>query len=132
MGVTIYDPVCGLGGVINFLLPDSTRVNGVDPAKAPFMFADTGVPAFIEALQQQGARPDRFKVVIAGGAHVLDQTKAFDIGAKNLEALKNCLKNFAIKVHHENIGGTNSRTLSLEIGSGRSSIKIFGEGEQRV
>jgi chemotaxis receptor (MCP) glutamine deamidase CheD len=43
-----------------------------------------------------------------------------------------CLKNFAIKVHHENIGGTNSRTLSLEIGSGRSSIKIFGEGELRV
>jgi chemotaxis protein CheD len=70
--------------------------------------------------------------VIAGGAHVLDQTKAFNIGMKNLEALKNCLKNFDIKVHHENIGGTNSRTLSLEIGSGRSSIKIFGEGEQWV
>jgi chemotaxis protein CheD len=132
MGVTIYDPVCGLGGVINFLLPDSTRVNGVDPVKAPFMFADTGVPVFIEALREQGARPERFKVVIAGGAHVLDQTKAFNIGMKNLEALKNCLKNFDIKVHHENIGGTNSRTLSLEIGSGRSSIKIFGEGEQWV
>jgi len=132
MGVTIHDPVCGVGGILNFMLPDSTRASAVDPAKVPFMFADTGIPAFVKALYEQDVQPDRLKVVIAGGAHVLDQTDAFNIGQKNLEALKSNLDIFDLKIQHENIGGTRSRTLSLEIGSGCSSIKIFGEGEEKV
>jgi chemotaxis protein CheD len=132
MGVTVHDPVCGIGGVLNFMLPNSSLANGVNPERMPFMFADTGIPAFLNALRAQDARPDRLKVVVAGGAHILDQTDAFNIGQKNLEALKAGLEIYNLKIYHENTGGTNSRTLSLEIGSGCSSIKIFGEGEEKV
>ena len=72
------------------------------------------------------------KIVIAGGAHIMDQTGAFNIGQKNFEALKICLASYDLKTQHEDIGGTTSRTLSLEIGSGCSSIKIFGQGEVKV
>jgi len=96
------------------------------------MFADTGIPAFIEALYAQNAQADRLKVVIAGGAHILDQTDAFNIGLKNIEALKARFDQYNLLIHHEHTGGSNSRTLSLEIGSGCSSIKIFGEGEEKV
>lgn len=132
VGVAIYDPVCNAGGILNFLLPDSTRANGVDPARAPFMFADTGLPAFIAALTQQGVQPARSKIVIAGGAHVMNQTEMFNIGQKNLEALKAMLDNYGLKIHHENSGGISSRSLSLEISTGCSSIQIFGEGQERV
>jgi chemotaxis protein CheD len=132
MGVAVHDPVCGVGGILNFMLPDSSGANGVCPVRVPFMFADTGIPAFIAALYAQDAQPDRLKVVIAGGAHILDQTDAFNIGLKNLEALKSRLDEYNLKIQHENTGGTNSRTLSLDIGSGCSAIKIFGEGEKKV
>ena len=132
MGVTVYDPVCGVGGVLNFMLPDSSCADGVNSEIVPFMFADTGIPVFIEALYAQNAQPDRVKVVIAGGAHILDQTGAFNIGLKNIEALKARFDEFNLMIHHENTGGSNSRTLSLEIGNGCSSIKIFGEGEEKV
>jgi chemotaxis protein CheD len=132
MGVTVHDPVCGVGGVLNFMLPDSSSANGVNPMKVPFMFADTGIPAFLSALYAHDAQPDRLKVVIAGGAHILDQTDAFNIGLKNIEALRVRFDACNLKIHHENTGGTNSRTLSLEIGSGCSSIKIFGEREEKV
>ena len=132
MGVTVHDPVGGVGGILNFMLPDSGRANGINPDRVPFMFADTGVPAFLAALVAQNAQPDRLKVVIAGGAHILDQTDAFNIGLKNITALKTCFDACKLKIHHENTGGSNSRTLSLEIGSGCSSIKIFGEGEEKV
>jgi chemotaxis protein CheD len=132
MGVTVYDPVCGVGGILNFLLPDSGRANGVNPDKVPFMFADTGIAAFLAALYAQNVRSDRLKVVIAGGAHILDQTEAFNIGQKNIEALKAGLDTYNLNIYHENTGGTNSRTLVLEIGSGCSTIKIFGDREERV
>jgi len=132
MGVAVHDPVGGVGGILNFLLPDSGSAQGVNPDRVPFMFADTAIPAFVAALVAQDAQPDRLKVVIAGGAHIMDQNGAFNIGRQNLAALKTCFAAYHLKIHHENTGGSNSRTLSLEIGSGCSSIRIFGEGEQKV
>lgn len=132
MGVTAHDPVCGIGGILNFMLPDSHRANGINPEKVPYMFADTGIPAFVEALCAQNARPERLKVVIAGGAEILDQIEAFNIGQQNREALKAGLAAYNLRVFHEATGGTSSRTLSLEIGSGFSSIKVIGEGEEKI
>jgi len=132
IGVTVFDPACGIGGILNFMLPDSTKANGVNPEKLPLMFADTGLPFFLKALFEQGARPDSMKVVIAGGAHIMDQVGIFNIGEKNYEALKNGLANYDLKIQHQDIGGTTSRTLSLEIGSGCSCIKIFGQGEVKI
>lgn len=132
IGVTVFDPVSSVGGVLNFMLPDSTQASGIDSKKVPLMFADTGVPFFVKALFEQGTRPDRMKVIIAGGAHIMDQTGLFNIGKKNYEALKSCLADHDIKIHHEDIGGTISRTLSLEIGNGCSRIKIFGQGAVKV
>ena len=62
----------------------------------------------------------------------MDQTGMFNIGEKNYGALKNGLANYDVTIHHEDIGGTNSRKLSLEIGSGSSCIKIFGQAEVKV
>ena len=42
MGLAVFDPGCGVGGILNFMLPDSTLASGVDLAKVPLMFADTG------------------------------------------------------------------------------------------
>ena len=50
----------------------------------------------------------------------------------DLEALKTSLGDHDIKIHHEAVGGIKSRTISLEIGSGKSIIKTFGEGEEKV
>lgn len=132
VGMTVHDPVRGVGGILNFILPDSHSAQGVNPERTPFMFADTGIPAFLAALAAQDAQPDRLKIVIAGGAHIMDQTDAFNIGLKNLAALRHYLDAHNLRIHHENTGGSSSRTLSLEIGSGFSAIKIFGAGEEKV
>lgn len=67
IGLTGFNPVSGVGGIINFMLPDSTQATGVNPEQVPLMFADTGVPFFVKALFKQGVQLDRMKVVIAGG-----------------------------------------------------------------
>ena len=132
IGMSIHDPVGGLGGILNFILPDSTMANGNNPPKTPFMFADTGIAAMLKSLFEQGVKAENLKVVIAGGAHIMDQSGVFNIGQKNLEALKIILGDHDVKIYHEAVGGIKSRTISLEIGSGRSIIKTFGEGEEKV
>ena len=106
--------------------------SGINPMRVPFMFADTGIPTFMNELCANNARCERLKVVIAGGAHINDQNVAYNIGEKNLAALKLGLDAYNLRIYHENTGGASIRTLRLEIGSGRSSIKIIGQGEEKV
>ena len=132
IGLTIHDPGCCVGGILHFILPDSTIANRVKREKVLYMYADTGIPAFLKALVEQGAQREKLKIVIAGGAQVPGQSGIFNIGQKNYEVLIRILSNQDLKIHHENIGGTSSRTLSLSIESGCSSIKIFGQGVEQI
>ena len=81
IGVAIYDPVVRIGGLLHFMLPESN----LDPTKAknnPFMFADTGIPALFKSAYKLGAKKQRIKVVVVGGAQILDQQGFFNIGKR--------------------------------------------------
>jgi chemotaxis protein CheD len=89
------------------------------PEKAerhPYMFADTGLSALLEALQDIGAKTENIKVVIAGGAQIMGQK----------------VENNNLSIDHEDIGGISRRTLSLDIGSGCNIIQTLGQGEVQV
>ena len=132
IGMTIYDPVSAVGGMLNFILPSTSSINSEKAEKYPFMFADTGVPAFIGALTDSGAMIEKMKVVIAGAAQILDQTSVFNIGHKNYEMTISILSAYKLAIHHEDIGGVYSRRLSLNIGSGYSFINIAGQSEIKI
>jgi chemotaxis protein CheD len=128
IGLTICDPVAGVGGILNLILPDSAAIPWAQAGKFTFMFADTGIPAFLSALNDLGARVARMKVVLAGGAQVLDQTGVFNIGQKNVRAAKDTLLQNKIPIYHEDLGEMHSRKLRLDIGSGNSFVGI-ADGE---
>ncbi len=132
MGISIYDPESAVGGILNFILPESTNLNPVKSEKYPFMFADTGIPAFVKALIELGAQSDRMKVVIAGGAQVLDQTGAFNIGHQNYQAAQSILGANRLSIHYKDIGGIHPRTLRLEMSSGKSYIILPDQGEIKI
>jgi chemotaxis protein CheD len=132
IGVSMYDTVAKVGGVLNFVLPDSSKIWSERVNRLPYMFADTGILAFLEALNDIDVKTETLKVVIAGGAQILDQTSDFNIGLKNYQALISILSRKNLILHHKDIGGSQRRTLSLEIGSGCSIIQTVGQGEVRV
>lgn len=132
IGVSIYDPHTMVGGLLNFVLPDSATMLPERVKRFPCMFADTGMLALLAALNDIGANMATIKVVIAGGAQILDQTSEFDIGIKNYRAITSILSRKNLNIHHEAIGGIAKRTLSLDIGSGFSIINTLGLGEVKV
>ena len=106
------------GGLLHYMLPDS----GIDPARGrenPFMFADTGIPLLIERVCAQGANRRQLVAHAAGGASIMDPNGVFDIGKRNHLALRKILWKAGILLSGEAVGGTSSRTVRLEIGSGR-------------
>ena len=132
MVVSIYDPAVKAGGILSFVLPESCAMPLQKAERYPFMFADTGLPAFLEALQDIGATTENFKVVIAGGAQIIDQNVEFNIGQKNCRVVIAFFADRNIRIEHEDTGGISRRTLSLDIGSGCNVIQTLGQGEVQV
>lgn len=132
VGVSMYDPVTGVGAVLNFVLPDSATILPERAAHLPCMFADTGMETLLDALNDIGVKPATMKIVIAGGAHVLDQSSGFNIGLKNHLAVTSILSRRNLVLYHEDIGGSALRTLSLDIRTGCSTIQTVGKGETNI
>ena len=126
VGVSLYDPVRCIGGMIHCMLP----LSKVDPAKAatrPFMFVDTGVPLLLQSIFDLGAHRKQLICKVAGAASLLDQKKLFRIGERNYTVLRKILWKNNILIDAEAIGGQIARTLYLYMDTGRTTIKSKGK-----
>lgn len=128
VGVIAYDARAQVGGLLHFQLPDS-HTHGLRAQENPCMFADTGIPLLLSRLYELGAHKNRLHVAVFGGASMLDDEHLFKIGIKNARATKKILWQEALTVHYEDVGGHSSRTVSLEVGSGRIALRKDGRLE---
>lgn len=125
IGLTVYDPSAEVGGLLHFMLPDST----IDSARGrdnPYMFADTGIPLLLQAVYGQGATKRRLVAQAVGGAQMMDPQNVFEIGKRNYQALRRILWKSGILLQSEAVGGVQSRTVRLEIGTGRVWLQEGG------
>lgn len=125
VGVAMYDPVLQLGALIHCMLPLS-KVNKEKAKTRPFMFVDTGVQKMLGQLYNYGLRKNRSVVNVAGAAQVLDDRGIFKIGERNFTVLRKILWKNGFLMHTQEVGGNKSRTVSLNIKTGRFSIKSGG------
>jgi chemotaxis protein CheD len=131
IGVSIYDSMARVGGLLHFMLPDST----IDPQKAmqnPWMFADSGIPLFFKEAYQLGAEKKRLNVKVVGGAQILDDSNFFNIGKRNYMTLRKIFWANNVLIRAEQVGGNVNRTLSLELSSGKVWVKTSGDGVKEI
>ncbi len=132
IAVVVWDPAARVGGLLHFMLPDSSvdlRGQGQDH---PYRYADTGTPRLFREAYQMGAEKRRLIVRLAGGAAVVEDNGLFSIGKRNYAALKKILWKAGVMVHGEDVGGNVSRTVRLELQSGRMFIRAAGQTEREL
>ena len=126
VGVSLYDPVVKVGGLLHVMLPDSTQFNNVTkPAK----FADLGIPLMIKSMQLTGAVVGRLQAKLVGGAQMfsgLDDKLTLNIGQRNTEKSREILKKLGIPVLSEEVGGNRGRTVILDTQTGEVYVRILG------
>jgi len=131
IGIAIYDAVARVGGLLHYMLPEST----LDPEKAkknPCIFADTGIPALFKAAYKLGAKKQRIKVVIAGGSQILDQKGFFNIGKRNETAVRKMFHRNNVIIDYTDVGGVVNRTIKLAVDNGDVWLKVSGKGEKMI
>ncbi len=124
LGVVIYDPIAKVGGMLPEALGDraATSFN-------PFKFVDTGAPLLFREAYKYGAKKGRMRVSVAGGAQIMDDSGFFNIGKRNLAALRRLFWKNGVMIRSEHVEGVCSRTLRLELATGRIFVRL-GWGEE--
>ena len=128
IAIMIHDPVAGVGGLLHFMLPESSLDRNKAEEK-PYMFADTGIPLLFRGAYQLGADKRRLVVSAAGGAQMMDPQGVFNIGKRNHLSMRRILWKAGVLVHAEDIGGMSSRTVRLEVSTGRVLLRGAGDRE---
>lgn len=128
LGITIHDKIAGVGGMLHVMLPNSS----IDPAKAetnPYVFMDTGLPRLFHQCYKLGAQKARIEVKVAGGACASgkEEDDFFQIGKRNFLMLRKLLWKNGVILEKEDVGGTISRTMTLEIGTGKVTLRASGQ-----
>lgn len=131
VAVAVYDPEVKVGGLLHYMLPDST----LDTAKAkenPAMFADTGIPHLFKSCYLLGAEKGRMIVKVVGGANMLNDANFFRIGQKNLTAMRKLFWRNNVLIDGEDTGKNYNRTVRLEIGTGKVYVRKSGGAREEL
>ena len=138
VGVTVYDPLSGAGGMLHCQLPDS-HANANRDSKAAATFADTGVAALIEAVARLGCVADRRRLVVTacGGASMFDGAKGgrpaadaavstLQVGKRNVAAVRKALWQAGLLLVGQDFGGHAPRNMSLRLRDGAVAVRTNG------
>ena len=131
IGIAIWDGEAKVAGLLHYMLPDAA----LDKEKAktnPYMFGSTGIPMLFREAYRLGAVKDRLKVYVVGGSQLMDSGGIFNIGERNYEVVKRLFTKNKIKPETVDIGGAVNRTISVEVGTGKTILKISGQGVKEL
>ena len=132
IGLTLYDPVAKIGGLVHYMLPDSTKLkNNTNIAK----FGDTGIKELHRLMIQAGANPRRLVAKIAGGAKMFEVSglsSVGNVGERNAEQAKIELRELRIPLVAEDTGLNYGRTVVLDCSTGDYLIKSVGKPEKTI
>lgn len=123
LGITVWDPERHVAGLLHLMLPESS-VNPEKAANQPFMFVDTGVPRFFKDAYALGADKARLVVCVAGGAALGTPGEgSFQIGQRNIAALRKLFWKNGVLIRGQDTGGRTPRTMSINVGTGEVTLK---------
>jgi chemotaxis protein CheD len=133
VAVVILDPKNRVVGMVHIALPDSS-INEAKGRERPGYFADLGVPLLLKEMARHGspANGRGLTVKLVGGASIMDHNDTFNIGKRNVLAIKKILWSFSMGAVAEDVGGNHSRTVSVAVNTGKVVVTCPGRGQWEV
>lgn len=123
LGISMYDSIAKVGGLLHVMLP----LSKADPEKAkakPAMYVDTGLNLLLKELYKAGAQKKNIEISVAGGASMSKKgaDDYFKIGKRNFTVLRKLLWKNRFIISNQDVGGRKARTMSLRMLDGLVTI----------
>lgn len=132
VGVIMLAPEIKAAGLLHVALPDSS-ISKKRAQERPGMFADTGIPLLLKGMSKLGYNGNgKMTVKVAGGAAIMDPNNTFNIGRRNILAIKKVLWKYKLGARAEDVGDTISRSVTVDVDSGKVMLSSPGRGEWEI
>lgn len=122
IAVTAYCSTQRVLGIVHIALPES-NIKYQEGKSQPGYFANTGLPLLLRELcLGYGCDKNSLLVRLFGGAQSGYFNDVFNIGERNLKAIKEILDCYGLVYDTDETGGNNSRTIEMDVATG--TVKI--------
>lgn len=138
VAIAMFEPYKKVGGLAHVMLPES---RGKERERNPAKFADTAVRLLVDELVRRGARLRNIRCKIVGGSQMFEilgssgrgdgseeNSKPKNIGARNVEAVKQALKEMGVPLIGEDTGGNYGRTVRFNTSTGEVEVSSINHG----
>jgi chemotaxis protein CheD len=127
LGITVYDFRMKRGGLLHCMMPDSA----LDQEKAegnPYLYVDSGMRVMLDRFYKKGSLKKDLIIRVAGGASskMPEGEDFFQIGRRNFVSFRQFLWNEGLMLKAHDVGGYGSRTVTLEVETGKMLVKSKG------
>jgi chemotaxis protein CheD len=132
LGITVYDFKKKRGGLLHCMMPDSSIDNN-KAAGNPCLYVDTGMKAMMDVFYRNGgSRKNDLIIRVAGGSSskINEEEDFFQIGRRNFVSFRKYLWDEGLMLKAYDVGGYGSRTVTLELESGKMLIKSHDSHKQ--
>ncbi|MBQ5332938.1 MAG: chemotaxis protein CheD [Oscillospiraceae bacterium] len=131
IGICLYDAELKIAGLAHIMLPWSKEAGaGADNTRR---YADTGITELIQKMCAMGAKKYRLTAKIAGGAQMFStNSTVFNIGERNIEAVKKVLSTYNIPIVAEETGSNFGRTVFFYSEDGIMEVRAATKPTKRV
>lgn len=135
VGVAVYDPVTGVGGLLHVLLPSMGEFKSAGGVRTKF--ADTGIADLVDKVVGAGGLRSRLVAKMAGGAAMFEVkggsvNDLLAIGRRNVQSCGETLKKLGIGLVAQDTGGSRGRTVIFDLASGSLTIKMMDRMEKVI
>ncbi len=127
IGLVVLDEASGVAGLSHIVLPESPQTPNGSPRSK---FADTAVPALLEAVTRHGGKGARLRAVVCGGASMFGAragtAAGLQIGERNAAGTLAALAARRVPVRAKDTGGSTGRSIEVHVRGGRVLVRGVG------
>jgi len=119
VALIFFAPKVPAVGMAHIALPDSSIGGNGRSKNLPGYFADTAIPSLINEFKRLGiVKNHEVRIKLVGGANIMDPDGHFNIGKRNVLAIKKILWQYKLGAIAEDVGASHSRTVDAQVDNG--------------
>lgn len=119
----IRDKRVGVGGMNHFMLPIRNGSRSDSAITSELAYGNWAMEYLLNEIMKAGGRKNNLEIKLFGGGRVLEHLKQADIGARNIEFVKDFLLKEGLSVVAEDLGSTCPRKVLYFPDTGAVKLK---------
>jgi chemotaxis protein CheD len=125
----IRDPIMRVGGMNHFMLPEDNSTRDSTPVVLATRYGSNAMESLINDVLKLGGLRERLEIKVFGGGRVL--ASMTDIGARNIDFVRNYLSIEGLRMNAQDVGGEQPRKVIYYPTEGRVRVRKLRPIENR-